>query len=319
MKYAIGVDIGGTKISLVLGNSKGRILSQRILKTQKGAKTRICLNELSGNLQVLIARSGVKKRDILGIGVGIPGAVDSEKGVVPFSPHLTGWKGVPLKKILKQQLKLPVYMSNDANVAALCEKVFGQGKGLQNFVYMTVSTGIGTGLVVHGKLLEGKAFVAGESGHMVVVADGEPWKRGEKGCLEAYASGTAIAKYATKHIRKYPRSKIRKFAGKEPISAKAVALAARAGDSFAKQIFRRAGNYLGIGIANLLNILNPEKVILGGGVLRSAPSVFLSEMRKSCRKNAWPEAMKSCKIVKSKIKGHVGDLGALALVFDRAK
>jgi glucokinase len=317
MKLAIGIDIGGTKISIVLGNSTGKIYNQKVIPTLVGVQTQTGIRDLSNNLVQLIASFPDRKK-ILGIGVGIPGPVDNQKGIVPSSPHLGGWQGAPLKKILQKASGLPVIMANDANAAALGEKIFGQGRDINDFIYMTVSTGIGGGVVINHKLLEGISHVAGEVGHMTIVPNGEACKCGKNGCLEAYASGTAIGDFANK-FRHQLSKKTQQLIGKRPVTAKDMGIAARDKDAFALEVYERAGFYLGIGIANLLNILNPQKVILGGGVFKSAPTIFWKSMLAACERDAWPQAWQAVQIVKSNLKGHVGDLGALALVFASQK
>lgn len=317
MKKAIGIDIGGTKISVVVGNDHGEILFQKIIPTLTGAKTRKGIEMLVFNLREIPKKVPGK---IEGIGAGIPGPVDTGRGIIPRSPHLKGWEGLPLQKILEEKLKLPVLMGNDANAAALGEKNFGQGRGRKNFIYITVSTGIGSGIVMDGKLLEGESFVAGEVGHMTIVPDGARCKCGKKGCLEAYASGTAIARMGQEEYRKQNQGAVlRKISGRGPATAQTFGLAAQKGDRISLEVYRRAGFYLGIGIANLLNILNPELIILGGGVWKSAPENFWGAMMKSCKRDAWPQAMKAAKIVHSNLKGHAGDLGALALGFEASR
>ncbi len=320
MKYAIGIDIGGTKISMVLGTSSGKILARRLIATQTGSKTQQCLSEMVENLAGLLKDSGISKKQILGIGVGLPGPVDTQKGVVPRSPHLGGWKGFPLQKWLSKKMGLPVFVANDANAAAIGEKIFGLGRRAKHFIYMTVSTGIGGGLVVNRELVEGASFVAGEVGHMTVVPKGDACKCGKLGCLEAYASGTAIAAFAAREIKAGKASRISHFATQgNKLTAREVGLAAKKGDSLALKAYERAGFYLGIGIANLLNILNPELIILGGGVLKSAPRDFWRAMLQSAKREAWPQAFQAVKIVRTKLGDLVGDLGALALVFENER
>lgn len=320
MKTAIGIDIGGTKISMVLGTPEGRILARRRIATRTGDETSLCIQELIESIASLMTFAAARKLRVLGVGVGIPGAVDSVKGVVPRSPHLKGWKGLKLAEILKKKFRVPVFLANDANAAAVAEKIFGQARKCRDFIYMTVSTGIGGGIVVDGKLLEGATFVAGEIGHMTLVPEGNPCKCGNAGCLEAYASGTAIAKEAKAQILSGKRSMLMKNLELEGrFSAKDVGDAASRGDAVALKAYEKAGYYLGIGIANLLNILNPEMILLGGGVWKSAPPEFQKAMVKSCRTHAWPEALKKVRIKKSKLKGSVGDLGALALVFEKLR
>ena len=314
----LGIDIGGTKISLALGNAQGKILAQRRLDTLTGASTSACLGQLQEAVKSLAAEARKKRHRVSGIGIGVPGPVDSRSGKVPRSPHLAGWKGVPLKRLLEKASGVPVIMANDANAAAVAERIFGQGKGCESFVYMTVSTGIGGGIYTGGSLLEGVNFVAGEIGHMIIVPEGNLCRCGNRGCLEAYSSGTAIAQYAESQVRKGKRTVLSdRMARQGRLSAKDVGEAAQKKDGVALKAYEKAGYYLGIGIANILNILNPEKVILGGGVWQSAPVRFHRFMMQSCRHHAWPEAFEKVKIVRSKIKGSVGDLGALALVFEK--
>jgi glucokinase len=319
-KYGIGIDIGGTKISMILGTRRGKILARRVIPTRIGRRTRQGLQELIQNLKLLIAETSVPKDQIGGIGIGLPGPVDSKKGVVPLSPHMTGWRGIPLRKWVSRELKLPVAMTNDANAAVLGEKFFGDGRGKNHVIYLTVSTGIGGGLIANGELVEGAAYVGGEVGHMTVVPKGNRCKCGKSGCLEAYASGTAIVNFVKRRMQRGKSTRILKFIPKRGyLSAREVGLAARTGDALALQAYREAGFYLGIGIANLLNILNPEIVCLGGGVWKSAPPVFWHSMLKSCQREAWPDAFRAVKMVRTKLADHVGDLGALALAFEKMR
>ena len=314
MKYAIGVDIGGTKISVTLGEPSGKILARREVPTQTGRKAADSLKEIIAAIKEILLEVGVSRKMILGIGVGLPGAVDSRKGLAPRSPNLPGWKGMAVRKILQRASGLPVYLANDANAAALGESFFGAGKNAKHFIYMTVSTGIGGGIIINGQLYEGASFVAGEIGHISVVPDGDRCKCGKRGCLEAYASGTAIASAVRKKITS--KSLVWKFATKgKRFDARCVGMAAREGDRLCIESYQKAGYYLGIGLANLLNVLNPEKIVIGGGVLKSAHKIFWNTMMQSCKKHAWPEAFSAVQIVHSQLKGHSGDLGALALVF----
>jgi glucokinase len=318
MKYAIGIDIGGTKISAALGTSAGKILVCREIKTRKRRQVSACLEELLLTVESLLKSSGVPKKKISGIGVCLPGAVDTRRAVVPVSPHLEGWYGIPLGKILSKRFRLPVRMANDANAAAVAEKIFGGGRGVANFIYITVSTGIGAGIVAEGKLLTGESYVAGEIGHMTVEPHGEKWKLNEIGVLEAYASGTAIAKFITDRVRGRSAACRKPFEdGWGNITARSVNGAALQGNRLALEAYERAGFYLGIGVANLLNSLNPGKIILGGGVVKSSPPVFWRTFRKTCRERSWKQAYRAVRIVRTRLGRHVGNLGALALVFEQ--
>lgn len=313
MKYAVGVDIGGTKIAITIAGSNGKILKKKVITTLKGPKVKQCLGELSWSIKELISASRVKRNQIVGIGVGVPGPVNAKAGIVPKSPHMRGWKGTPLVSFLKKEIKLPVTMANDANATALGEGIFGQAKGIDDFIYMTVSTGVGGGIVANGKLIQGSDYVGGEIGHMIVVPQGELCPCGHQGCLEAYASGTAMASFAQRELSVGMKSKYLKSG---EVDGKALGYAAKQGDKLALDIFERGGFYLGIGLATLLNVINPKLITLGGGILKSAPPIFLEKAKKTCKRHAWPEAYKSVTIKRSKLGSSVGDLGALALAFD---
>lgn len=302
MKLALGVDIGGTKTSLTLGDPHGKILAKKILPTLTGRRALEGIKQISEGLARLKADfAGARK--IQGVGVGIPGPINPQTGIVQRSPNLKGWEGIRLKATLQKKLKLPVYITNDANAAAIGEMLFGQGRRCQNFVYLTVSTGIGGGIVLGGRLLMGDSWGAGEAGHTIVQAGGERCGCGRRGCLEAYASGTAIAKFFRKN-----------FGGSGKLSAESVARKARQNHPIAREAYRRAGFYLGIGLANLINLLNPGKIILGGSVTKSFP-LFWPSMMKSIRAHAWPVLSRACRVVRTDLGERVGDLGALALVF----
>ncbi len=315
MQYAIGVDIGGTKISVSLGNSAGKILAQQEIPSRTGAQAKKSISAIIETVREMIRESGIPRGNFLGIGAGIPGAVNTQKGVVPRSPNLPGWANIPIRQILTKAVGLPVFVANDANAAALGESFFGAGKNVKDLIYITVSTGVGGGIIVNGQLYEGAGFVAGEVGHISIVPEGRKCACGQRGCLEAYASGTAIGNYVRERMTKkntmiwefLPRNK--KF------NARQVGLAAREGDKLCIESYRVAGYYLGIGISVLLNVLNPGKIVIGGGVLKSAHEIFWRSMLRSAKQHAWPEAFRTTKIVRTQLKGKVGDLGALALVF----
>ena len=314
MKTAIGVDIGGTKILMVAGTDKGKILARHKIPTQR---TRAGAREFLSQLKTFVNRLDVPKSRIAGVGIAAPGAVDPGPGIVPRSPHMGGWKGFAIVREVRRALGLPAVIGNDANAAALGEKYFGGGRKCRDFIYMTVSTGIGGGLIVNGQLVTGASYVGGEVGHMKIVPEGDPCKCGQAGCLEAYASGTGMAAYAERQLEKRVKSRAAEYIPEgEHLTAKILGHVAKKRDRLAIETYKRGGYYLGIGIANLLNILNPERVILGGGVLKSAPPDFFQAMRKSCKANAWPEAYRGVRLVRSKLNDAVGGLGALALAFE---
>lgn len=302
-KAAIGIDIGGTKVSVTLGTEAGKILARKEFSTPLRAKSKEALARIDAIITDFLTVARLRKMRVSGVGVGLPGAVNTQLGKIPRSPNLPGWENLPLKNKIETRFHLPVFLANDANAAACAEKVFGTAKKNSDFVYVTVSTGIGGGIFVNGRLLEGAGFAAGEIGHVPVVSEGNLCGCGRKGCLEAHASGTAIAKTYTW------------LSGRKVSGAKEVVQRLARGDRKAKQAFEAAAYHLGTGLAILMNILNPELIVLGGGVFKSAPAFFLKKAAERCKQVAWPEAFRSCKIKKSILRGEAGDLGALSLVF----
>lgn len=320
MKHLIGIDIGGTKISVSIGAAKGRVLGKILIPTQTGRLgARASAKAILLHAEQLLRKSKVKIESVKGIGVGIPGPVHPEKELIEKSPNLPGWEHFPLRQILKKHFKVPVHLENDANAAAVGEKFFGAGKRVKDFVYITVSTGVGAGIISNGKLVRGNSGCAGELGHTTIVVGGERCGCGKRGCVEAYASGTAIAKFASREIRNGCKSTILKFCKiQSDVTGTAVSDAADAGDSLAIRIRKQAGDYLGVGIGNLINVLNPSEIILGGGVLEN-PNHFWAPMMKAIKREAWPFAFKSCKIVRTRLGKQVGDLGAMAVVLERSE
>ncbi len=318
--YIIGIDIGGTKISVCLSTLKGRMLSKDLIRTQKGTKARESMSKTLQVVASLLNQRKLRASQLAGMGVGVPGPVDPKKEQIETSPNLPGWKGLPIKRMLERRFKTLVFLENDANAAALGEKYFGEGKGIRDFVYVTVSTGIGSGIVMNGELVRGIRGAAGEFGHTTVQVDGEKCECGKLGCLEAYASGTAIAKSAIRELRtKKIRSRILDYCkGIHDVSGYAVSKASMAGDPLAIQIRNRAGKFLGVGLANLIDLLNPNKIILGGGVLEDPHHVW-GPMLKAAKRESWPYSLRNCKIVHTGLGSNVGDFGAIAVVLDRLK
>jgi glucokinase len=227
------------------------------------------------------------------IGIGAPGPILYEQGIVMGAPNLPGWKRVKLKQILQREFKVPVFVDNDANCAALAELKFGAGRGLKNIIFLTISTGVGGGIIIDGQLYRGTMGAAGEFGHMIVDSKGYRCGCGNVGCLEAQASGRAI----------------KRRTGMDAIS---VELAARQGDPKAIKAIQITAHYLAIGIANLVNIFNPEMVIVGGG-LSNMRELLLAPIRQEFKKYAMTLPARSVKIVKAKLGTKAGVYGAAAL------
>ena len=286
----IGIDLGGTKIEAALATPGGRIITDVNIPTEayKG-KTQV-INNIKKAVNALIRGQHAK---ISCLGIGVPGPILYDKGIVIEPPNLPGWKRVNLKKILEKEFKVPVHLDNDANCAALAEAYFGAGKYACHFIYITISTGIGGGIIIDRKLYRGAIGAAGEFGHMIIDSKGYTCGCGNVGCFEAQASGTAI----------------KKRAGMDAI---AVELAARQGDKKALRVIEETAHYLAIGIANLVNIFNPEIVVLGGGVSKMR-ELLLVPIRRQFKKYALTLPSKNVKIVRAKLGDKAGVLGAIAI------
>ena len=305
MSYVIGIDIGGTKTSVSLGSSSGKIIIRTVIPTE-GAQTTFAQVKR-------IIRSYLRRYDkAKGIGISCAGPLDLNKGILINPPNMPSWRNLPLKKIFSHSFGLPVAIDNDANAAALAERIFGAGKNVKHLFYYTVSTGIGGGLIIDGKIYHGASFDAGEIGHTVILPNGPKCGCGKRGCLEALSSGTAIARIAREKATK--NSLILKLAqSKKNIDATLVARAALKGDRLARSIYQQAAFYLGLSVTNIIQIINPEMIVIGGGVSKAGKLLF-QPLIKTVRKFAWPRPYRSCKIVPAKLKDAVGDLGAISLI-----
>lgn len=286
----IGVDLGGTKIAAVLTDKKGRVITDVHIPTEAAKGKTAVINNLKKAIYTLIRGQRV---NISCIGIGVPGPILYEEGLVIEPPNLPGWKKVNLRTILQKEFGVPVRVDNDANCAALAEARFGAGVKAKDFIYLTVSTGIGGGIIIDRKLYRGAIGAAGEFGHMIIDPAGYTCGCGNVGCFEAMASGTAIKKRAG-------------------IDAIGVELAARQGDKKALEVIRETAHYLAVGIANLVNIFNPELVVIGGGVSKMR-ELLLVPVREEFKKIALTLPAKHVKIVQAKLGSESGVLGAAAL------
>jgi len=252
------------------------------------------------------------------VGVGCAGPLDSDTGTIYSPPNLRFWDGFPLKRRLEDRLGAPTVVDNDANAAALGEQRFGAGRGHGHILYITVSTGIGAGLVLDGRVYRGADYGAGEFGHVVLARGGPKCNCGGKGCLEALASGTAIAKRANRLAARSPHSLLGRMLSKKKcaLTAKDVVAAAREGDAVAGGIFHDAAVYLGLGITSAIHMLNPEIVIIGGGLSRAGKLLF-DPVRKTVAERAQKHLAENVRIIPAKLGGKAGIYGSFADALDR--
>ena len=252
-----------------------------------------------------------KRDDVIGIGVGAPGPLDRERGIVVTTPNL-GWTNYPLRDVIAERTRLPVRIDNDANCATLGEWWLGAAKGASNVIGMTIGTGIGGGVIVGGRLYHGSSDVAGEIGHATIDINGRRCKCGNYGCLEAYASGPSIAERAREALSGDSEAMLLRMVGGDAsrITAATVYEAARRGDEAALDVVRETSRFLGAGLANLLNIFNPEVVVLAGGVTHAGDTLFLP-LRREVAKRAFKPAVDACRIVPGTLTA-AGVVGAVA-------
>ncbi len=316
MKLFLGIDIGGTKIACLAADEKGRVVKSDHFIIRHNQSPERNIQELIRRIRRLIS-----KKKIEGIGIGTPGPVNPASGKIPWSPNLAGWEGIPISKIFKKAFHIPVFIENDANVAALCEMKFGSGRGKKDLIYITVSTGIGGGLILSGKLYSGHNFSGGELGHMTIIPDGNLCHCGKHGCIEAHASGTAIGDEAERVAGLYPGSLLGKiYEERGKLTSREVKEAAVKKDERAMAILKKAGRLLGAVVGNLINLLNPQMIVLGGGVMKGKGMEFLwNAMIESAKKESWPKPFRGCRIVRTKFRDDVGALGAVALAIQNEK
>lgn len=309
-EYVIGVDLGGTLIRAVLADSQGAFVERRRTKTLAHEGATAVLARIAGLIEDLNAQAG----RVAAVGIASPGPLDSRTGVVFSPPAFPGWRDVPLVRLLRERTGLPVFLSNDANAAALGEFDYGAGRGLRHLIYVTVSTGIGGGIIVDGRLIEGQKGAAGEVGHMVMQQDGPLCGCGGRGCLEALASGTAIARQAREALACGRESTIGQLAekGEDGVTAEVVAAAAKGGDGLAAELIRAAGRRLGCGLLNLIHVFNPQIVVVGGGVT-NAGELLLEPMRETVFADLMPIFEEGLKISPPGLGAEAGLYGAVAL------
>ena len=315
--FVIGVELEGRSIAVAVTDLRVNVIN-KLTKEIKNSDESLVIDEIINLVQQVIEKSGVKFEKIVGMGVGATGLIDTERGIIRQAVNLN-WKDVPLKDLIKNKFdEIPIYVDNIANVSALGEKWTGAGKEAKNLIYIRIGTGIGGGIVLNGTIYEGSNGNAGEIGHMTIEPNGPRCKCGNRGCLEVLASGSAIAKRAITEILGERDTLIRKLTNGsvEEITAKVVAEAAKDGDKLALEIWEETGEYLGIALANLINIYNPEIVIIGGGVAQAGKLLF-EPIRRTVRKRALPGPAKLAKIVSSQLGENVSTIGAAALALEK--
>jgi len=316
----LAIDLGGSKIVTALVSPDGEIMARDYTLTLPEEGTEAVIERMLAAIDSVTSKMNMSLSLFSNIAIAAAGAIDSEKGIVTASPNLPGWLDVPLKEIMEKALGLKTFLINDASAAALGEHYFGAGRGISNLIYITVSTGIGGGIIIDGKLYLGVSGSAGEIGHMTIDINGPRCNCGNIGCLEVLASGKAVAREAQRLIARGSKTIMLELAEGEPqnISAQTVSAAAQKGDTLALAIIFKAATYLGVGIVNLVNIFNPEMIIVGGGMAQMG-KMLLAPARQVVAERAFQLPAQRVRIVPNQLGENAGVLGAAAFVQKLAK
>jgi glucokinase len=309
--WIIAIDLGGTQLRAALGTPDGTIHKRVRRKTRARRGPEALLKRICQTAEQVWP----EEEEVRAIGMSVPGPLDPFKGVVLGAPNLPGWDCVPVRDVLKKHFDRPTYVGNDANLAALGEHRYGAGRGYDDMIYITISTGIGGGIILGGQLLLGHKGMAGEIGHMVVQPGGPQCNCGNRGCLEALASGTAIGHQARTLALAGRAPAILEAAGGnlDQVSSACVGKAAAQGDKVATKLLRQAGRNVGVGIVNLMHLFNPQCFVLGGGVTQAGDLIFKPIRRTVRRWTMNPLYWEDTGIVPAELGDDVSLKGALAL------
>ncbi len=315
----VAIDLGGSKIAVGIISDKYQVLAKEHHPTLAEEGVDSVIGRLISAIKQIVASRDMALSQLGGISLAMAGAIDSPRGIITLSPNLSGWRNIPLGDIIRERLGVRIWLINDTNAAALGEHQLGAGRGVDNLICLTVGTGIGGAIIVGGKLYTGVCGSAGEIGHMTIDINGPRCTCGNIGCLETLASGKAVAREAIRRISSGERSSLTEItAGKiESITAKEVAIAAQRGDPVAEDIIDNAATYLGIGMVNLVNIFNPEMIVVGGGMANIGDRLF-NPARQVVRERAFPVAAKAVRIVTAELGDNAGLLGAAYFAFKQA-
>ena len=319
MRYVLGIDIGGTNLvvgSVAADGSAVHAVGTEPTQAEAGSSDVVDRLVTLAERTIAQTKRDVPGAEIVGVGVGAPGPLDTKSGIVLLTPNL-GWVNLPLRRIIHDRLGLPAMLDNDANCAVLGEWWVGAARGSKNAIGLTIGTGIGGGIILDGKLYHGASDVAGEIGHTTIDTEGRRCKCGNYGCLEAYASGPNIAMRAREVLEAGAVSILPSQVGGDltRITAQTVYEAAAAGDELALEVVNDTAKFLAVGVANLLNVFNPEVVVVCGGVTLAGDHLFVP-LRREVSRRAFKPAVAACRIVPGELSGTAGVFGAAKVFLD---
>lgn len=310
-----GIDIGGTNIKFGLVDSNGEVVHRQQRPTMADKGPKVLMHLVTNIAEELLLHAAEEDHHVRWLGVGTPGAVDARTGtVIGPCPNIEGWQGTEIGSVLQERLNMPVHVDNDANVVALAESRFGAAVGSKSMVCVTIGTGIGGGIVMDGRLWRGASNSAAELGHLSICCDGEVCGCGQTGCIEAYCSSGAILKRARSKLEKTPTPVFDALLNGDlsKLTIKKLFTGLRKHDSVARETLDETAAYLGIGLAGVVNLLNPETVVIGGGVADGGGG-FVEAVAREIKERAFPSAVQDLRVVRATLGNDAGFIGAALL------
>lgn len=317
----LAVDIGGTKIMTALFSPDGKLLARDVRPTLVDEGVGSVIERICSAIDNLLDNNGQKASHLGGIGIACAGGIDSGRGVVVTpSPNMADWVDIPLADIVRERFNIGTFVVNDASAAALGEHRAGAGRGVNNLVLFTLGTGIGGGIIADGELYLGAIGAAAEVGHMTVDVNGPECGCGNTGCLEMLASGRVVERDAIKRVSRGESSSLSEMVGgkTDDITAEMVGTAAKNGDPLALDVLSRAAYYLGVGMVNVVNIFNPDMIVLGGGMAELG-DLFIGPGRKMVAERAFPVSSRAVRVVTAQLGNEAGVYGAAAFALERSR
>lgn len=304
-EFIVGIDLGGTNLKIALLDLKLRIRHKEVLDTQRFNKKEGLISAIVDSVDKILKDNKLSRKNLLGIGLGLPGPIDYERGVVHFLPNIVGWKEVNLKSILERKLRLPVFVDNDAKLMSLAEYKLGAAKGYSNAVCITLGTGVGAGIIINGNLYRGFCNASGEIGHMPINEKGPRCNCGGHACLEAYVGNKRILKEARRMFRR-------------DISLEELSCLARRQNRGAQTIWGKVAGRLAVALVGAVNLLNPDCIVIGGGVAKAGRILF-DKVKKVISSQAMSVQARHVKVSKAKLGNNAGLIGAAILVKEGMK
>jgi glucokinase len=292
----VAVDLGGTNLKVALFNLKYKLIEKQVFNTRQFRTKGVLIKAITNSVRNMLGHNGIGIRQVLGVGLGLPGPIDAQKGIVHFFPNIPGWKEVPLKQLLEKSLCLPVFLDNDANLMALAEYELGAARGSRFAICITLGTGVGGGLVFGGNLSRGKSNATGEIGHMPINEEGPRCNCGGTACLETYIGNDRIAAYARKLF-------------KRDISLEELSRLAKRGDTRAIKVWSDVGRHLGAALVSVVNLLNLDCIVIGGGVA-NAGKVLFERIKEVIAQQAMRVQAEDVRVFRARLGSDAGLLGA---------